>query len=93
MQNTVNEHKSRKVQENSIKFSGTPSNLEVTFLKGKFSGSTFKLTGEMIEEGKFWAYPKSSFFIILPEERKLSEDERAQVIAEIKKFSDRIEFE
>ena len=81
-----------KPSENLIKFSGTASNLKVTFLDGKFSGNTFKLTGEMLAGGKFWAYPKSKFFMLEPEERELSESERAQVVAEIEKYSDRVEF-
>jgi len=92
VQDILNKCELSKFQENAIKFSGTSSSLKVTFLKGKFAGSTFKLTGEMIEGGKFWAYSKSPFVSIMPEERKLSEEERTQVIAEIKKFSDKIEF-
>jgi hypothetical protein len=79
--------------EKAIQFSGTSGELNVTFSEGNFKGVTVKLIGERLIGGKFWAYNGVPFSMIAPEKRELSALERTKVVAEIKKFSDRIEFE
>jgi len=76
----------------TIQFSGTPSKLNIEFFKGKFAGKIVQLKGERLADGKFWAHDETPFLMLSPEKRQLTNVERAQVVAEIKKFTGRIEF-
>ncbi|MCL2134240.1 MAG: hypothetical protein FWH37_01615 [Candidatus Bathyarchaeota archaeon] len=89
----INESTVGMKNANGIKFSASLSDLNVTFLSGRFNGSTIKLTGEMLADGKFWANDEAPFVMVSPKERKLSKAEQAQVIAEIQKESRRVVFD